>query len=72
MRRLDAYLKFKAPSADMETRGAYAARGVNQRDEYWINTDMTPGLQAEWQQALYAEVHSIVMQGTTTGSSIQG
>ncbi|SLM45834.1 hypothetical protein NSND_63267 [Nitrospira sp. ND1] len=38
MRRLDAYLKFKAPSADMETRGAYAARGVNQRDEYWINS----------------------------------
>ena len=42
MRRLDAYLKFKAPSADMETRGAYAARGVNQRDEYWINSVIAP------------------------------
>ena len=42
MRRLDAYLKFKAPSADMETRGAYAARGVNQRDEYRINSVIAP------------------------------
>ena len=82
MRRLDAYLKFKAPSADMETRETWTARAVPQRDEYRINSviasskkydrNATPGLQAEWQQALYAEVHSIVMQGTTTGSSIQG
>ena len=81
MRRLDAYLKFKAPSADMETRGTYAARGVNQRDEYRINSviasskkydrNATPGLQAEWRQALHPGVHSIVIQHTTAGTFIQ-
>lgn len=65
----------------MESRETWTARAVHQRDEYRINSviasskkydrNATPGLQAEWRQALHAGVYSIVMQHTAAGTFIQ-